>query len=93
MNHYNPKDEDDPKHSATDKAIVLPKEQECDEKKANNHKQSHHSWPDVDNQNHRSSNKNYRSCLVNFTGEETTPQGRSGESTVLALRNGQRRTC
>ena len=30
MNHYNPKDEDDPKHSATDKAIVLPKEQECD---------------------------------------------------------------
>lgn len=59
MNHYNQKDEDDPKYSATDKAIVLPKEQECEEKKANNHKQSHHARPD--NRNHRSSKKNYRS--------------------------------
>ena len=58
MNHYNQKDEDDPKYSATDKAIVLPKEQECEEKKANNHKQSHHARPD--NRNHRPSKKNYR---------------------------------
>ncbi|XP_067031615.1 centriole, cilia and spindle-associated protein-like [Acropora muricata] len=59
MNHYNQKDEDDPKYSATDKAIVLPKEQECEEKKASNHKQSHHARPD--NRNHRPSKKNYRS--------------------------------
>lgn len=59
MNHYNQKNEDDPKHSATDKAILLPKEQECDEKKSINHKQSHHARPD--NRNHRSSKKKYRS--------------------------------